>query len=247
MSKAKIYVSTNTFGKAYLVNAWEARGELLEYERRGFAQFFYLTISGHIESVIMSCIKARLKMIISINWSEAGEYEFELNNKVQTYSIKPIIASIKKMANSMLREVESAPLSKLLQLYNEIFPDNIGSVIGNEHKKDLDALACLRNLFAHGRDLFIEFEEKFPDDLKGTLDGNPLKYPAQRLHSAGIIKNFDITTKNHHLFTSLFFSDEAMLYFYKIIREVESKLKLENTFVPENMLQFIQELPELQL
>ncbi|MEW8266493.1 MAG: hypothetical protein AB2731_10150 [Candidatus Thiodiazotropha sp.] len=246
MGRSRVFISSNTFGKAFLAKAWEARGELQKYERRGFAQYFYIIITGHIETVIMSCIKARLKIIMSVQWNKAGLYELELNNEIQSHSLEPITSSIKQIASSTLNEVENAPLSKLVQLYNKVFPENINLVIGSESKKDLDALAVLRNIFAHGRDIFVEFEGEDPAEFKGILDGNPLKNPAQRLQAAGIITNFDITGQNHDSFTSIFFSDEAMLYFYNVVREVESKLKLNNQFVPENMMYHIQELPEIQ-
>lgn len=51
-SRSKAFISTSLFSKSFLAKAWEARNELLDYEKRGFAQFVYLTICGHIESVL---------------------------------------------------------------------------------------------------------------------------------------------------------------------------------------------------
>lgn len=244
--RSKAFISSSTFGKAFLAKAWEARDELLEYERRGFAQFFYLTICGHIESVLMNCIKTRLNMIESAHWEQVGPIECTVNNEKHLCPLNPVIASVRLMASRMKNKVETAPLSKLLQLYNEVFPAALSSVVGQELSKDLDALAKLRNIFAHGRDIFIEFEGEDLMNLKGTLDDNPLKYPAQRLQAAGIITSFNITGQNHHEFISIFFGDKAMLHFYGIIREVESALKENSSFLPEKMMFIIPELPELQ-
>ena len=247
-NRTKASISSSTFGKAFLVKAWEARDELLEYERHGFAQFFYITTCAHIESVLINCIKIRLYSIGNFKWETEDPCKFDINKKVHLCPFDPIISSIRHIASSLEDSIENAPLSKLIKVYNDVFPETLSSVVGKELKKDLDALAKLRNIFAHGRDIFIEFENEDPSNLKGTLDDNPLQYPAQRLQAAGIISctTSETTLQNHHEFTSVFFCDEAILHFYNIVREIESLLKECFSFLPEKMMYVYKELPEIQ-
>lgn len=73
--RSKSRISSGTYGKAFLAKAWEMREDLLDYERRRFAQFFYLTVCGHLESVIISHIKMRLFFITQTNWEKGGAFK----------------------------------------------------------------------------------------------------------------------------------------------------------------------------
>lgn len=63
--------------KAYLAKAWAVRAELTDYERRGFAQFFYLTVCGHLEAVLVAHIKARLFSMSAFKWHNAPNMKFK--------------------------------------------------------------------------------------------------------------------------------------------------------------------------
>lgn len=243
----RTFISTNTFSKAFLTKAWESRNELLEYEKRGFAQFFYLTICGHAESLLASIISRRLHFInISIKWDDLPPMQYQNSDATHECSLEPVIASIKQIANSLKNETESASLSRLIELHGRTFPQKLKDIVGAELSADLDALASLRNLFAHGRNLIMDFDVDENLDFKGTLDGNALMKPAQRLLKTGIIKNFDINGQNHHEFHAIFYGDEAMLYFYKAVLSIEEQLISSNTFLPEKYMRFYSKLPDLK-
>lgn len=243
-------ISTNTFSKAFLSKAWEARSELLDYEKRGFAQFFYLTICGHAESLLASIITTRLLFIrtdTAINWGTLPSMQYQNNDVAHECPVEPVIASIKQIANSLKNETDSAPLSKLFALHDRTFPQKLKDIVGAELWADLDALASLRNLFAHGRDLIMDFDVDENFGFKGILDGNALMKPAQRLLKAGIIKNLDINGQNHHEFHGIFYGDAAMVYFYHAVQSIEERLRASTVFLPEKNNIFYSKLLDLKI
>ena len=240
-------ISTSYFSKAYIAVAWGTRNELQESERRGFSQFFYLAICGHIESILSSIIKARVFSIRHMfRWEALPPQEYHEEDTIYHCDQKPIVESLWKIILLVAHDTENAPLSKLIELYNKTFQENLREIIGKELYEDLDALASLRNLFGHGRDIFVEFDDPFGEG-KANLDKNPLQKPAKRLHHAGIIKNFDITMQNYIEFHASFYSDDALLYFYKAIQKVEDKLANSLEFPPEKARIFFVRLPDLEV
>ena len=69
-----------------------------------------------------------------------------------------------------------------------------------------------------------------------SLDSNPIQRPALRLHAAGIIKDLKIPDQTHDDFQSSFFADEALLYFYCAVEQIEQKLLDNVTFLPEKFM-----------
>jgi hypothetical protein len=244
-------ISTSNFNKAYIAIAWNARHDLHEHEKRGFAQFFYLTMCGHIESVLSAIIKERMRSIrYMLPWNNLPPMRFEKDEATgrvpEYHSLKPLYESLLKIISVVESDTDNAPLGKLIELYNKVFQQTLKDVIGKDLYEDLDALASLRNLFAHGRDLFIEFTGSWNDDVKGTLDKNPLQKPAQRLHRAGIVKDFDITMQNYIDFHTYFYNDDALMYFYNSVKKIEERLATFVDFPPEVMSRHFMRLPDLE-
>jgi len=241
---ARTSISTTTFSKAYLSVAWKNRDQLKEYERRGFAQFFYLTLCGHIEGVLAALIKARLQSVTHmVRWETLPPAEFNAYGKIQSCRLDPLIESLRRLLSSISDEAQSAPMAKLIELHGRIFPQKLSDILGPDLHQDLLALNSLRNLFAHGRDMFMEFDDPFVG--KGTLAGNPLQLPAQRLLAAKIIKCLNITGQNHNEFQAQFFDDDALLYFYNAVQEIEKRLDASRTFLPESVVPSIPALPTI--
>ncbi|MBU1426288.1 MAG: hypothetical protein KKH12_13995 [Gammaproteobacteria bacterium] len=233
--------------KSFLAKAWEARKELLDKEKRGFAQFFYLTLCGHIESELSKVICLRLFFIRrGVNWEDAPPVIHSDNGTDQECSNGPLAASIRQMAEKLEAEVESAPLLRLIDIFSRVFPENLQDILGSELSKDMLALGAIRNVFAHGRNLIMDFEDgEDLNSFKGTLDRNPLQKPAERLKLAGIIENLDINLRNIHDFHSKFYGDEAMLYFYRAAQSIETKLGSFSTYLPEQNMSGLSTLPPL--
>lgn len=244
---ARAWISTTTFSRAYLLVAWKSRDQLKEYERRGFAQFFYLTICGHVEGLLASVIKSRLDSIKMLRWHPIPPMQIKDGDTVHSCSFDPVVESMERIISTLSDDTESAPLARLIDLHSRVFPQPLSDIVGSDLHQDLNALASLRNLFAHGRDLFMKFDMKFDDPLAGkaTLDKNPLQLPAQRLQAAKIIKDFNITGQNYHDFQAVFFGDEALLYFYRAVQDIEKKLRAFCTFLPETMRVTFPTLPDL--
>ena len=241
---ARVSISTTTFSKAYLARAWSSRNQLQDYERRGFAQFFYLTICGHVEAILAAVIKRRLSSIRHLtNWNTLVPVELRDDNGLHHCPVTPVVESLVQILKATDVEADSAPLSTLLRLFGRVFPQPLRDVLGSELQKDLMALAALRNLFAHGRDLIMEFDNLTKG--QGILEGNPLEKPAQRLHKASIIRSVHITHRNYLKFQAVFFGDDALKYFYERVQRIAEKFEAFNTFLPEKRPHFITELPSL--
>ena len=240
-------ISTSKFSKSYLAKAWDSRNELLDYERRGFAQFFYLTLCGHIESELARIITRRLYFIRKmIPWESLPPMKLaEGEDEECEHAFDPLVQSIQHMARHLESEVESAPLMRLIDFFGRVFTEKLREVVGSEQYEDMIALAALRNIFAHGRDLTMDFEGEDWSTIRGTLEGNPLKFPAARLHRAGIIKELDIDKTNYHAFQAHFYSDEAMLYFYGAAQRIENMIDAFAPFLPERSISTISKLPRL--
>lgn len=246
-ARSRVSIPTGVYGRAFLVKMWEARDQLTAYERRGFAQFFYLTICGHLEAVLAGIIKGRLRSVeLAIRWEQLPPMRYTSGATSGDYSVAPIVATLRRLSAAVQSEVDSAPLSRLTDLHVRVFGRSIASVLGPEMSADINALATLRNLFAHGRDLFMEFEGESHTEYQGTLDGNALKFSAQRLHQAGVIDGFNITGLNYDDFFGKFFSDAALLHFHRVVREAEVVLRRSTEFVPEQGVAPLRALDELR-
>ncbi len=236
-----------------LTIAWNVRHALTDSERRGFAQFFYLTISGHTESVLSKIVGARVSSIQSLTVQSPRPSKLDTEEDLVSYldHESSVRQSFHGITSSLKAEVETAPLSKLLGLYKKVFQKSLRDVIGKELSEDLDALGALRNTMAHGRDLYLAFDEerRKPNEFFGpiTLDGNPLKKAAERLKKSGILSICvsDIDTMNWDGFLSDFYCDDALLYFYRAVIQVEDKLRACSDDSFEVMSSYVPPLPDL--
>ncbi|MFE1746048.1 hypothetical protein [Coleofasciculus sp. H7-2] len=169
---------------------------------------------------------------------------FNDGGQIHHCELKPVIESLLQIVSFVANDTENAPINKLVELYSKVFSQSLKEITGKDLYDDLNALASLRNLFAHGRDLFIEFDDPFAN--KATLDKNPLQKPAQRLYQAGIIKDFKITGRNYHEFQALFYSDDILLYFYRSVQKIENILIESIAFIPEKSMIYMPSLVDLE-
>jgi hypothetical protein len=243
----RFFAPTTGFNKSYIGTLWNARHELADSEKRGFAQFFYLTISGHVESVISKIISSRLDSIIRLPFGILPPQEGSINGNPISCSVQPICDSLSNIILDLKAEVEVAPLNKLKSLYKRTFKRSLKDVIGEDRYRDLDALADLRNILAHGRDLHLEYSIDVDDAEIVTLDSNPLKKPIERLKKANILSMSvsDIDGMNWFDFLSVLYCDDALLYFYNAVKKIENELRelADNPFESFNL--YIVPLPDL--
>lgn len=252
---ARSSISTSHSNTAYIARAWDTHKELEETEKRGFYQFFYLTICGHIESILSSAINARLFSIKSLMpWDNIPPINYMENDIPCLWDQKIVVESLFKLISVIENETENAPLNKLIELYNRIFEKKLSQLIGKELNEDLIAVASLRNLFGHGRNLFLEFKMNNVDGYTSTIDGeltldsNPLQKAFNRLSCAKIIKKpSSFNFQNHQELLLSFYNDDAFLYFYRAIQEIEEKLKNSIEFPPEKFRRYFVDLPDLEV
>lgn len=246
-SKGRISISTSVFSKAYLKQAWAERDALTDYERRGFAQFFYLTISGHLESVIAEVIKTRLRSIrTALPWDQPGQIAYTKNGEKYSCSLEPLVTSLFALLDSSEQMADQASFEQLRSLYSSLFDRSLADAIGSELDQDIKALFRLRNMFAHSRQLYVDVEG-FPGHSM-TLEGNPFFFPAQRLQRAGIIKSLTITPQNYRKFQEQFYSDQTLMFFYDRVIETEHRVRTQVSFLPETGIldMHVVELPDLR-
>jgi hypothetical protein len=248
--KPQTSISTTIYSKAYLAKVWQDRSQLSEYERRGFAQFFYFTICGHLEALLAAYINARLgTALISIKWDNLGPMRFIDQGVEKLCSLDPVTTSIKSILARLRDDVEVAPLGKLTELYSTVFSKTIRETIGPELNDDLLALTSIRNLFAHGRNFSLEFKEPILDFAMPpeiTLESHPLKAASERLRKASLIKDIEYNAMNHDELRSAFYCDGALLYFYEKVNEIEKMLVASQNFEPERFHLYLPALPVLK-
>ncbi len=115
--KRRFEISTNIYSKDYLAKAWHSRKDLADYERRGFAQFFYLTICGHVESLISTICKLRIDNVVNITRKlKLAPTSFNDNGNLISCSVDPILDSLKRFLPTLKEEAELAPLEKLKEI-----------------------------------------------------------------------------------------------------------------------------------
>jgi len=237
---------TNNHSKAFIAYVWGIRAELEESQRRGFYQFLYLTICAHIESLLFSIIKARLHSI-QATWYSIPPMNYTENNISSLQDRKVVVESGLKIIKSLEKDIEKASLDKLIEIHNKIFKRKLSELISRKLYEDLKALPSLRNSFAHGRDLFLEFKLDAFSTEKLDFDSNPLKPAFDRLVRANIAENISsFNFENYNDLIALFYSDNACLYFYNAIQEIEKELNNSIEFPPEKRRRFSVALPNLE-
>jgi hypothetical protein len=240
----RYFVPTSGHSKSYIGSLWNARHELAESERRGFAQFFYLMLSSHLESSLSKIIELRIDSAMSFNPNSilvCPSMHGSIENEPVSCSSQPIYESLLNILSEFKSEVEVAPLNKLVALYKKTFGKGLKEVIGKDLNSDLSALGDLRNILAHGRDLYLETRKNGVADQMlevATLDGNPLQNPIKRLMNAGIITMSisAVDGMNWHEFLSILYCDSSLLYFYDAVKKIDIELKrsIENPFESYN-------------
>ena len=216
---------------AFLSRMWLERDSLSEFERKGFAQFFYLTLCGHTESVIAEVIRNRLlSMRIAIRPDTIPPLNFKTGDHVETIPSAPLVESLLQLIQSVTREAQVAPLTKLIEMISKVFPGNLKDAIGASTYDDLQALASLRNLFAHSRDIILEFEFQ----TNSISDWGALEKPIKAMKTAKLVPDRAFNGHNWNELVDIIYSDEALRYFHSAAQEVELALYKLSAYGPPN-------------
>jgi len=215
---------------------------LSENERKGFAQYFYLTMCGHLEAVLAECINVRLRAIeMFVSKDSVQPASFRSGENIETVSIDPLIGSIRGMSNSLNKQVKNAPLSNLIEQASMLFFNSKPIPLSTAQREVLLALGDLRNVFAHNRNLVFHVEHKGIDVLAGSALNKAIKI----LRVEGIMAEFDSLSDSSTF--DIVYSDEAMLFFYSQAKNIDRRLRETTVFGPQwFQLHIIPELPAIE-
>jgi len=245
MAVGKSSIPTHVFGKAYLEKAWQTRKELNEEEFKGFAQYFYLTLCGHIEAVLVAIITARLNSIEHLKWNSEQFMKCQNNGSEEYYSLNPVYKSIVNIAEKLANEVGVAPLGKLIELYNKVFSEKLNMVLEKEIYQDLDCLLTLRNIFAHGRSFVMEMEFAENSIYPVGFEGNTIHNIINRLTSLKLIVAEEMTGQNYTDYLFSMYTDSVMSHFYSSVEKMENILFNRIELEPEKWRYFVKSLPKI--
>lgn len=232
----RVTYPTHRASSAFLQVMWAQRSDLTDLERQGFAHYVYLTVCGTVEAALALAIKNRLRSIDSLSYKSAP-VTVEQESKKYRMTNQPVLDSLSNLIRNFRRSVEAMPLGRLIELYSQMFSDTLPQVLGKELYDEVQGLAALRNLFAHGRELYFDFKGQFSDvaNTQVDLDRNPLKGPLSRLAAAGIIKTTKASGANYTDMMDVFYTDAALLHFYCAAKDVLERLKAANDYLPERL------------
>lgn len=237
---ATTYSPTGGYSKSFLQMVWANRAQLEERERRGLIQFLYLTACSHIEHVLQELISARLQFVSErINWTASSLQTLHGPLPNDEGGLNPVAWTIVCMANSLITQARSAPIQKLQEIYSNIYPTSFKAVVGPELHKDLEALAKVRNHFAHGRQLIVEFNSPPPylptdhDRLEADVTKSSLHHAYERLKAIGIQFPEVVNMANRQEWMAVIYSDQAVKYFLRSCTQAEEKLLSANAFCGE--------------
>jgi hypothetical protein len=126
-------------------------------------------MSAHLEGVLAELLRQRCHSLRSmVYWEALPPMQFTEGEQKHLCDLKPLYESLLRVVAALEDESHTATLTKLIELYNVVFSPGVRDIVGKELHEDLLALASLRNLFAHGRDFFLEFEDPISIRLFGV-------------------------------------------------------------------------------
>lgn len=206
----------------------------------------YLTICGHIEGLLSARIKRRIEVArMMINGQEHRTFALDMNGVQSIHLYKPVFLTVMAILNDFDDKVDSLPLSRLLGIYALFFERPLRSILDAQLNRDLEAIADLRNLFAHGRNISSEFSGPGPFGEE-LMTSSSFQKPAERLIEVGILKSLAIKSKNHLEYEQVFYSDAVLLHFYDAAKKIEQTVNSTADFPPEEILGYYPPLPDLE-
>lgn len=243
---SKISSPTGMHAKAYLANAWKDRNSLSKSEMRGLSQLLYIVAFSHLENTLSRIVRARITTIKHyIVTEKAGLLKHIKDGKTHEYSLQPALDSFTQLISIIEKECENAPLNTVTNYFSKLFPIGISKYIGSNLNHDLEAIKDLRNLFAHGKDIVIYFDDPIDNIAHAHPEDTQIYKPLSRLKAAGLINEISITGTSHIDYHDLLYSENAMKYFYESVQKIENKLIDKCLMDHERISIFISPLPKI--
>jgi hypothetical protein len=206
---------------------WAIRSTLNAVQRRGFGNFFYVALLGHLESLLSTYLRARIIAAKAlVPWAELPDQKPMTENGVKRfYPTAPLRKSLESMILGYESDLEFATINKLIELYRRVIGTPLSEAIGENTQKHVTALSNLRNVFAHGRSFILELPFPVSGTATATLQSTSLQFPVQLLIDAGLVDSLCYDGQTHSKFADAFYSDQGMRCFWNAGKEVDASLR----------------------
>lgn len=212
----RLSINTVVYSKAFISKIWTNRAEFEEYERRGFFQFLYVTACGHIESIISDYLKAVLQWpILNIEMmSDLGfpSREISIQGIKSSVSMEYEQQAVERILKKTIEDIDKAPFGQLESLHKTIAGCTLRDVVGGELHDHLRGLVSVRNLLAHGRQLYIEVDESFCANVE--FEQHPLENAIKSLRQAGLFVTDQARNLQPDEVKSVIYQDEVIVHFW---------------------------------
>lgn len=216
----RIGISTIAYSKAYITKSWENHAQMLDYERRGFFQFLYITACGHAESVICDYLKSILfHPLLDIKKATSfPDRKMTIGETELSVSTEPEQSAIRRILERTVEEIEKAPFDRIESLHKLIVGSSIRETIGPDLHDSLKGLVSVRNLLAHGRELYVEIDESFSADT--SFESHPLENAIKSLRQAKLFNTEQSDTYDAQDAKGVIYQDEVVRHFWNTSVEV---------------------------
>lgn len=243
--KGRLTISSLAYSIAFISKAWLERGMMTDYERKGFYQFLYIVACGHAEYVISQCLKNRLWLpIMEMRGTKnIPDREANLEGKPHKYSYEPFHRSVLRLLERQSDDLDKAPLNALESAHATILGSSIKNIIGDNLHQHLLGLASIRNVVAHGRELYIDLIDIDKADL--TFEQHPLEHAIKSLKSFGIFPDFPEDAQPDEV-KSVIFLDDSVRHFWNCsseIGEIYRQINKEENVLGPFFFPALQKLP----
>ena len=212
----RISISTVVYSKAFIAKTWAIRAELEEYERRGFFQFLYITACGHVESIISDYLKAILlwPQINIRKMSDAGFPTREMTTDGITLNISTEYEqlAINRLIEKTKEDIDKAPFEKLMLLHQTIVGLPLKKIVGDDLFVHLRGLVSVRNLLAHGRQLYIDLDDFLLPDV--GFEQHPLENAIKSLRQVNLFEGDHFRSAQPDDVKSVIYKDEVVIHFW---------------------------------
>src|SRR6266702_1463769 len=214
----RLGISTLVYSKAFISKAWAVRASMEEYERRGFFQFLYVTACGHAESILCNYLKAVLFLpLLTIRSATQFPVRVHTVDGIEhVISTEPEHRALQRVLQSTIDDIDRAPLARLEKLHETIVGKTIHDIIGSNRYDDLRGLVSVRNLLAHGRELYVNINFSDQADLRVDLsfEQHPLENAIKSLRQANLIGREDKTRMTPDELMGAIYKDEVVVHFW---------------------------------
>jgi hypothetical protein len=195
-----------------------------DYERRGFFHFLYVTASGHAESIICDYLKSVLLLAkLPIHTGKAFQTRKLMVNGVEhLLSTEFEQRAIERLLDRTNDELERASFERIQSLHKTITGDSIQDIVGEELHDRFKGLLSVRNVVAHGRQLYVNFDDSLQADP--SFEEHPLEHAMKNLKRSKLFPT-DASAVDANDLYGLIYKDEVLLHFWNASVSIGEKYR----------------------